>query len=808
MFPLVGLAKVEDRTAHHASNPQLARDRATANRIVFGPTTVPRLSSSISLCSLLLLLFIGVLSVSAFAASRASPAEWMEAGTGWYRIGDFQQALVHWERAVAEYKAAGDLEGQGLALVQAAEAHLALGQHPKAFDNLQRALALAEKAGNPSLMAMVTSSLGNAYLFAGREAEAKQLLESSVELATKTGNPGVVASALNNLGGLLASQGSFNDAASAYKRARDAAGKAGNAGLALRASINLARILVDTGQREEAGELLAVVQKEIRALPPSHDKAYELISAGRLYVRLSSSGNEGSDQWRAQAHKVLNYALVVGEVAYDKRAQSYALGYLGQLYEQVAQYEDAARLTQRAIVFAEQSGAPEILYRWQWQAGRVLKSQGRTEDAILTYQRAVYTLQTIRQDLAAGYGGIRTSFRKSVGPVFFELADLLLQQSASVSDAKKVEQYLVDARDTVELLKGAELEDYFQDDCAAAFKAKTAGIDQLAPRTAALYPIILPDRTELLLSLPDGLKRFTVNVDAQTLTSEVRMFRRRLEKRTTHQYLPHAQRLYKWIIGPIETELTNQAVDTLVIVPDGALRTIPMAALHDGKQFLAARYALATTPGLTLTDPRPIRRDKVQVLLSGLSESVQGFPALPNVSQELMTIEELYGGTVLLNKDFIVPKMEQALSEKPYSIVHIASHAQFDADVAKTFLLTYDSKLSMDSLEKFIELTTFRKDAVELLVLSACQTAAGDDRAALGLAGIAVKAGARSVLATLWVVNDRASALLVSEFYRQLQDSSTSKAKALQRAQLSLLKDRRYRHPGYWSPFLLIGNWL
>jgi len=286
------------------------------------------------------------------------------------------------------------------------------------------------------------------------------------------------------------------------------------------------------------------------------------------------------------------------------------------------------------------------------------------------------------------------------------------------------------------------------------------------------------------------------------------MFRRRLEKRTTHQYLPHAQRLYKWIIGPIETELTNQAVDTLVIVPDGALRTIPMAALHDGKQFLAARYALATTPGLTLTDPRPIRRDKVQVLLSGLSESVQGFPALPNVSQELVTIEELYGGTVLLNKDFTVPKMEQELSKKPYSIVHIASHAQFDADVAKTFLLTYDSKLSMDSLEKFMELTTFRKDAVELLVLSACQTAAGDDRAALGLAGIAVKAGARSVLATLWVVNDRASALLVSEFYRQLQDSSTSKAKALQRAQLSLLKDRRYRHPGFWSPFLLIGNWL
>lgn len=97
---------------------------------------------------------------------------------------------------------------------------------------------------------------------------------------------------------------------------------------------------------------------------------------------------------------------------------------------------------------------------------------------------------------------------------------------------------------------------------------------------------------------------------------------------------------------------------------------------------------------------------------------------------------------------------------------------------------------------------------MELLTLSACQTAAGDDRAALGLAGVAVKAGARSALATLWFINDQATALLITEFYHQLRDPDLSKAKALQRAQLILLNDRRYQHPGYWSPFLLIGNWL
>jgi CHAT domain-containing protein len=481
---------------------------------------------------------------------------------------------------------------------------------------------------------------------------------------------------------------------------------------------------------------------------------------------------------------------------------------MAELYERADQYDEAQELTQHAILAAQRVDAPEALYRWQWQSARLLKAQGRTEQAISAYQSAVHTLQGIRQDLATGYGGAGVTFRQAVGSVYLELADLLLQRSAAISDPVEVNRILIDARDTVELLKGAELEDYFQDDCVAALKAKTTGIDQLADRTAAIYPIMLPDRTELLLSTPEGLKRFTAQVGADTLTDEVRAFRRRLEKRTTHQYLPHAKKLYEWIILPIEAELKRQNIDTLVIVPDGALRTIPMAALYDGKQFLGARYALATTPGLTLTDPRPIERQNVQLLITGLTESVQGFPALPYVAQEIESIRKMYGGTVLQDQDFVAQKMEKALADKSYSIVHIASHAQFDRDITKTFLLTYDSKLSMDSLENFLGLAKFREEGVELLTLSACQTAAGDDRAALGLAGVAIKAGARSALATLWTVNDPASALLVSEFYRQLLDPSVSKAKALQQAQLKLLADRRYRHPGYWSPFLLIGNWL
>jgi CHAT domain-containing protein len=738
----------------------------------------------------------------------ADAAARLAAGGQAFRVGDFQQALDASQTAASLYETAGNREGQIKALVQAAEADLALGRYPNAFAELQGALELAKKANNPSLVATVTATLGNAYGLAGRPAEAEQMLNSSIDTATKANDFGVAASALNNLGNLLAWQHRFAGGVDAYERAVDAAEKAGDNDIVVRASANLARARLNDGRYNEAARWLAQAQEKINALESTHDRAYALISIGRLYAQLSEAPGSSSGEMQQRAFRAFTDAVATAESINDQHALSYALGYMGELYEKAGRYDQAQQLTQQAVLAAQRVDAPVALYRWYWQTGRLLNAQGNTEAAIIAYQNAVSILQTIRQDLTTGYGGAGVSFRETVGPVYFELADLLLKRSGQISDPAKVKQDLVDARDAVESLKGAELEDYFQDDCVARLRAKTTGIDQLAPQTAAIYPIILPDRTELLVSTPQGLKRFTAKVDADTLIKEVRTFRQLLVKRTTHQYLPHAEKLYGWIIGPLESELQRQNIDTLVIVPDGPLRTIPMAALYDGKQFLGERYALATTPGLKLTDPRPIERKNVQVMINGLTQSVQGFPALPYVAQEVKNISGMYGGSVLEDKDFVVPKMEKALTKKTFSIVHIASHGQFDSNIDKTFILTYDSKLSMDALENFLGLAKFRDEPVELLTLSACQTAAGDDRAALGLAGVAVKAGARSAVATLWTVNDPASALLVSEFYRQLQNPSVSKAKALQQAQLKLIQDPRYRHPGYWSPFLLIGNWL
>jgi CHAT domain-containing protein len=410
--------------------------------------------------------------------------------------------------------------------------------------------------------------------------------------------------------------------------------------------------------------------------------------------------------------------------------------------------------------------------------------------------------------MAVSYGSAQTSFRESVGPVYFELVDLLLQRAAALPQREQSEPYLSEARETVELLRAAELRDYFRDDCVDAARSRVARLDVVSQTAVVVYPIILPDRTELLVSLPGGLKRFAVPVSADTLTQEVKSLSNKVEKRTTRQYLPHAQRLYDWLIRPLEPDLAAASADTLVFVPDGPLRTIPMSVLHDGTQFLIDKYALANTPGLDLTDPRPLRREDTQVLAAGLTESVQGFPALPHVASELQAVEHLYGGHPLLNSSFLTANVEKESKEQLLSIMHIASHGYFAGDVEKSFLLTFDDKLTMDRLTQVVGLFRFRERPLELLTLSACETAAGDDRAALGLAGVAIKAGARSALATLWTVNDEAASVLVAEFYQQLQDASASRAVALQRAQKKLLADQRYQHPMYWSPFLLLNNWL
>jgi CHAT domain-containing protein len=748
------------------------------------------------------LVLCGALGIA--TADEASIDDLLAAGTQSFAAGQFAAAVQRWDEALTRLDALRQPALVSDLLMRLSVAQISLGHYPRALEASRQAVALAVPLGDPELEARVRANLGGAYLASGQLAIAEEALTAAIAGARAAGLSQVAAAAGNNLGNVMAARKELARAVQTYDAAAVDAATAGDALLAAQALVNSARALRAGERFEQVAARLERALEQVWSLAPTHDKAYALVSIGRLYVA-SRARIADAD---AHAARALGEAAATAEQVGDARALSYALGYLGELEERAGRYEEALDLSRRAVRAAQQVSAAESLYRWQWQTGRVLKAMNDLPGATRAYRRAVATLQGIRVDLSSGYMGARASFRERVGPVYLELADLLLRGSHGSVTPERRDALLKDARAAVELLKGAELSDYFEDDCVAEFKARSAGIERLAPRTAAVYPIILEDRLEILLSTAESLELYTVPVGAQALTAEVRALRRNLERRFVHGYMPHARQVYEWLVRPLEGGLERHGVETIVFVPDGPLRTVPMASLHDGEDFLVARYAVATTPGLTLTDPRPIPRDDIELLLGGLTEPVQGFAPLPAVDEELATIADLFPSKVLKDEAFVLSSVESELSSTAYSIVHVASHGQFDADLSETFLLTYDGRLDMDQIGELMGITSFRPRPVELLTLSACQTAAGDDRAALGLAGVAVKSGARSAIATLWFVNDRASSVLVSEFYRNLQDRQLSKAQALQRAQLAVQRMPQYRHPAYWSAYLLIGNWL
>ena len=230
-------------------------------------------------------------------------------------------------------------------------------------------------------------------------------------------------------------------------------------------------------------------------------------------------------------------------------------------------YDEALTLTRRAIFAAQKSNAPESLWRWEWQLGRLLKAQGKNQDAIGAYQRAVATLQNIRQEISAAFFAQRLSYRDAVGPVYLELVDLLLRDPQVKTAGDKSQVFLRDARKTVETFKAAELRDYFRDDCVDAALKKDVEVDVVEPKALIIHPIVLPDRLELLLSQGGKLKNITVNVSAEKLTEEVNQLRFYLRKRQTDEYLEHAKIIYDWVIRPIEDEIKSRSIDTLVLRP-------------------------------------------------------------------------------------------------------------------------------------------------------------------------------------------------------------------------------------------------
>ena len=477
------------------------------------------------------------------------------------------------------------------------------------------------------------------------------------------------------------------------------------------------------------------------------------------------------------------------------------MGRLGGLYEQTQQWDDAKNLTQQALILAQEIRAPEIAYQWQWQTGRLLKATGEVSRSLVVYTEAVNTLKSLRQDLGAINQEVQFSFRDSVEPVYRELVDLLLQGNLDQNN-------LASARATIEALQLAELANFFWQAC---LDSQPQSIEQVDPTAAVIYPIVLRDRLAVILSIPNQpLQHYTTNVPQNQIEAVINRMRQSLRRTSfAQERLPIAQQIYSWLVQPAVADLTRHQIKTLVFVLDGSLRSLPIAALHDGKQYLIEQYGIAIAPSLQLLNPRPLARTHLKALLGGLTEGNREFSPLPGVQQEVSEIGAEVPSTILLDREFTFKALQTKVKTLPFSILHLATHGQFSSNLEETFILTWDGRLDVQALNLLLaNRELLNLSPIELLVLSACQTAQGDNRAALGLAGVAVRSGARSTLASLWTVSDESTANFMVQFYQELLKPGATKAEAVRLAQIHLLQQPEFSHPYYWAPFILVGNWL
>lgn len=647
------------------------------------------------------------------------------------------------------------LAQDAVSIGRSGQSHLALGDYNAARDELSRALEVGKNELTPAQSAALLNDLGAAYM---------ALDEPSNGLAA------------------------FTDARRLVPQGTT---------LEVIAGVNVARALEANGAFAGLVDRLQALRSGASRLEPTTARAEISLSLAELYRNAYAREPQRGDLAR-EAVELAEGARATAVDAGDTRLLAEAYGALGAARAALGSLDEALADTRQAVTLAQAAGANESLYRWEWQTARLLRTQGDAEGALDMYAAAIETLGTTRFATSTS----RSGFARDVLQLYEEYADLMLARARTL-DSAAAGSALAEVQRTLETLRVAEVRNYFENQCSvpAVYESPTS-----QQPVVVIYPVVFADRTELLVRTGQELRQITVAVDLPTLTSAIASLRQAIEDpEAGDAFLRPARLIYGWFIEPLEPLLLAAKPTTLIIVPDGPLRTVPFGVLHDGDRFLMERYSLGITPALSLVgavSAQPISR----VLLNGIIAPTQGFPGLPFVAQELANIGERFPSRAYTDEGFVTATLEREMVEGGYSIVHMATHAQFASDYRRSFLLAHNDLITMDELEDAVGSQRFSDRAVDLLVLSACSTAAGDERAALGLAGVAVKAGARSALASLWAVNDESTAVLVGEFYRQLAGGA-GKADALRGAQLALLNDVRYSHPAYWAPFLMIGDW-
>lgn len=737
----------------------------------------------------------------------------------YWHTGNPGKAVKHWQKSLEIYRETETDRSQAkltATLIDTARAYNDLGQPRFSILMVTEAISIAEDKKLAKVKGMAYLTLGNAYTIQDDYSSAINAYQNSLNSIEQTDSelPIVVwnnlskayqQQALNIKEKAIAAETEEDISASELwqqvKSDRALAWQAAKKATEVRedsqsiaqveALLQMAKLAKDDAKKSsDAVDSLLKAEVILSVLPDSHHKVYSLIELA-----------ESTEDYGSRSKSALDVAVETAQKIDNPRVASFAFGAMGKYYESQQQYDKALSWTKQAQFTAQQASAQDSLYQWDWQAARIYNAVGETEAAIEAYKRAIASLQSIRTNTTESQGNPLFAFQSDIEPIYRGYIKLLLSNNPDDSALKQALQ-------TKDLLLLNELENFFQDDC---FELETfTEADRFAylqkTNTAVVNTIILDNKTYAIWQLPNGkFRKYVINISQNQLNNLITQWRFDLENKENDSYLALSRQLYKLLLPPkIESYLKTSGIENLVFVNDGILRNVPMAALHDGENFLVEDYAITNSLGLNIQakDSNP-KIEKVTAF--GLTIGINQFPPLPYVEQEIKQLTEIVEEEEFLNDEFTKSNFKKQIESTKSSLIHVATHGRFSGNLENSFLQAYQSQINLPELESILSdrNLNFPNNPIELMVLSACDTAAGDPKAILGMSGVAVRAGVNNVLGSLWSVNDRQIVSLMNGFYNNWIQNGLSQSEALRQAQLDLINSLDY-HPSNWSSMILL----
>lgn len=705
-----------------------------------------------------------------------------------WQKGRIQDAIGIWELEKIIYQEQNLERREIETILKISKGYTILGQFELANFHLEQALALAERIN--ILEGQILEQLGNVANRSGDLSEAISYYQKSLShtQSRSTLNNLAISLAKRSFRWQLLASNSIEREKAQYEAQitldnlkRQKYLKQALSVAEAKAGSSMVVTLIEYSKHEPLSQKQLIRGRKILSeLPPSRTKVFLVIDWAKI--------ERDSVYW---LEKALDVANNLGE----REILSYPFLELGLLFERKGDREKAVEYGRKATVYASESANNKILYRSLWLIARMERKAGQNTAAIKSYREAINSLADFYQQTHSISAEQRLDFATSTEPLYRQALQLILEVE------KPSQSQLQQALEVFNRLQLAQLQQFFGDDCFLIERRKENQTDILSNNNAVLLTsIILEDQSHFILQLPNGqLIHHQSSIDRDSLSELLTQWHQELENPINWQFQVKGKRIYDLILRPFEKQINPLDPDSIIFVHDGIFRNIPMAALHDGEQFVAQKWASITSTGLVSNyneELNSVENQEDRIIAFGLGTEVQGWWPLSGVVEEIQIAIAIIGGKEILNNRFTARAFFQKLDAK-HNIIHMASHAYFGGTAENSFVLAYDRPLYTRDLERAI------LPSHDLLVFSACETALSSDRSALGLAGLGLRNGVDSI-GSLWQIQDEEQISLIEGFYSTLEKTNLTKALALQQVQTELI--RQEAHPSKWAALVLMQN--